>query len=282
MDGNGRPQQMKQTGHRQSEWALIESASVVDLEQILQLEEACFSAPWTRKMLEAELSGNQFAHFLIAKGSGLQDGTTDIAGYLCFWVVFEELRIMNLAIKASARRRGIARRLVTRTLEIGLEKGASRALLEVRASNDPALLLYEHMGFRRVSIRSRYYSHPLEDAVLMEMEPLFLPTPPDSAHPVCKPEEIQNGPSLSTGRCDMLTEHVIVERLRQSSIEFRELEESHHRLDIELAELQKRHVLTPSEEVVKKQLQKEKLAKKDKMAELIRLYPQREDHSTVH
>lgn len=281
MDGNGRPQQMKQTGHRQSEWPLIETASVADLEQILQLEEACFSAPWTRKMLEAELSGNQFAHFLIARGSGL-DGTTDIAGYLCFWVVFEELRIMNLAIKASARRRGIARRLVTRTLEIGLEKGASRALLEVRASNDPALLLYEHMGFRRVSIRSRYYSHPLEDAVLMEMEPLFLPTPPDSPHPVCKPEEIQNGPSLSTGRCDMLTEHVIVERLRQSSIEFRELEESHHRLDIELAELQKRHVLTPSEEVVKKQLQKEKLAKKDKMAELIRLYPQREDHSTVH
>ena len=282
MDGHGGPQQMKQTGHRQSEWPLIESANVADLEQILQLEEACFSAPWTRKMLEAELSGNQFAHFLIAKGSGLEDGTTDIAGYLCFWVVFEELRIMNLAIKASARRRGIARRLVTRTLEIGLEKGASRALLEVRASNDPALLLYEHMGFHRVSIRSRYYSHPLEDAVLMEMEPLFLPTPPDSPHPVCKPEEIQNGPSLSTGRCDMLTEHVIVERLRQSSIEFRELEESHHRLDIELAELQKRHVLTPSEEVVKKQLQKEKLAKKDKMAELIRLYPQREDHSTVH
>lgn len=282
MDGNGRPQRMKQTGSRQSEWPLIESANVADLEQILQLEEACFSAPWTRKMLEAELSGNQFAHFLIAKGSGLEDGTTDIAGYLCFWVVFEELRIMNLAIKASVRRRGIARRLVTRTLEIGLEKGASRALLEVRASNDPALLLYEHMGFRRVSTRSRYYSHPLEDAVLMEMEPLLVPTPPDSPHPVCKPEKIQNGPSLSTGRCDMLTEHVIAERLRQSSIEFRELEESHHRLDIELAELQKRHVLTPSEEVVKKQLQKEKLAKKDKMAELIRSYPQREDHSTVH
>ncbi|MET0514616.1 MAG: ribosomal protein S18-alanine N-acetyltransferase [Nitrospiraceae bacterium] len=272
---------MTQTGSRQSE-LLIAPASVADLEQILQLEEACFSAPWTRKMLEAELSGNQFAHFLIAKGSGLQDETDDIAGYVCFWVVFEELRIMNLAIKASARRRGIARQLVTRTLEIGLERGASRALLEVRASNDPALLLYERMGFCRVAIRNRYYSQPLEDAILMEMEPLFVPTPSDSQHPVCRPKEIQNGPSPSTGRCDMLTEHVIAERLRQSSIEFRELEESHHRLDIELAELQKRHVLTPSEEVVKKQLQKEKLAKKDKMAELIRSYPQHEDHSTVH
>jgi uncharacterized protein len=70
----------------------------------------------------------------------------------------------------------------------------------------------------------------------------------------------------------MLTDNVIAERLRQSSTEFRELEESHHRLDLELNELQKRHVLTPAEELTKKQLQKEKLAKKDKMAELIRVH----------
>ena len=64
----------------------------------------------------------------------------------------------------------------------------------------------------------------------------------------------------------------VAEALRTSSPEFRELEESHHRLDAELAELQKRHVLTPQEEMLKKQIQKEKLAKKDKMAELIRHY----------
>jgi uncharacterized protein YdcH (DUF465 family) len=74
----------------------------------------------------------------------------------------------------------------------------------------------------------------------------------------------------------MLTEHVIAERLRQSNHEFRELEESHHRLDAELNELQKRHVLTPAEELVKKRLQKEKLAKKDKLAEFIRDYREHE------
>jgi uncharacterized protein len=58
--------------------------------------------------------------------------------------------------------------------------------------------------------------------------------------------------------------------LRASNSEFRELEEAHHRLDAELAELHKRHVLTPQEEMLKKQIQKEKLAKKDKMAELVR------------
>lgn len=80
----------------------------------------------------------------------------------------------------------------------------------------------------------------------------------------------------------MLTDSVIVERLRQSNTEFRELEESHHRLDLELNDLQKRHVLTPAEELSKKQLQKEKLAKKDKMAEMIRTYREHDLHPTAH
>lgn len=77
----------------------------------------------------------------------------------------------------------------------------------------------------------------------------------------------------------MLTDDRIAGLLRTSNVEFRELEESHHRLDGELAELQKRHVLTPQEELLKKQIQKEKLSKKDKMAELIRLYRENEERS---
>ena len=80
----------------------------------------------------------------------------------------------------------------------------------------------------------------------------------------------------------MQTDNRIAELLRGSSTEFRELEESHHRLDAELAELQKRHVLTPQEEVVKKHIQKEKLAKKDKMADLIRQYRENGTHSAAH
>jgi len=80
----------------------------------------------------------------------------------------------------------------------------------------------------------------------------------------------------------MLTDNVIVERLRQTNTEFRELEASHHRLDLELTELQKRHVLTPAEELTKKQLQKEKLAKKDKMADMIRIYREHDLQTTAH
>ncbi len=69
----------------------------------------------------------------------------------------------------------------------------------------------------------------------------------------------------------MLTDDAIVEQLRQANSEFLELEVLHHRLDHELNELQRRHMLTPAEELEKKRLQKEKLVKKDTLAELIRL-----------
>jgi uncharacterized protein YdcH (DUF465 family) len=70
----------------------------------------------------------------------------------------------------------------------------------------------------------------------------------------------------------MVTEEHIAEILRTSNEEYQELEESHHRLDKELQQLLKRHVLTPQEEILKKQIQKEKLGKKDRMAALVREY----------
>ena len=70
----------------------------------------------------------------------------------------------------------------------------------------------------------------------------------------------------------MQTDSMVAEQLRQSNHEFRVLEDAHHRLDLELVQLQKRHVLTPAEELSLKHLHKEKLVKKDKMAELIRVW----------
>ncbi len=159
----------------------IEPGTPEALSAILKIEEACFSAPWTRKMLEAELTGNQFAHFLLAKSVD-QGGTGSEAfvGYLCFWIVFEEVRLMNLAVMESMRRRGIARALVTEALHAGLAQSAIRALLEVRASNQAAQSLYAGLGFRHVSSRPKYYTNPIEDAVLMELEPIVSGPPPVS------------------------------------------------------------------------------------------------------
>ena len=76
-------------------------------------------------MLEAELSGNSFRAFSIGKQapSG-KVGPVSIVGYLCFWIVFEEVRLMNLAVIESMRHKGIARALVMQALEVGLTQAA--------------------------------------------------------------------------------------------------------------------------------------------------------------
>lgn len=153
---------------------IIEPATGDALDEVWSIEQACFSAPWTRKMLAAELSGNQFAHFLVAKCPDPLSGGLVIGGYFCFWVVFEEVRLMNLAVLAPFRRQGVARRLVCAALRTGLERSANRAMLEVRASNQEAQALYHRLGFRQTATRTRYYVNPDEDAVLMELEPLQL------------------------------------------------------------------------------------------------------------
>ena len=70
----------------------------------------------------------------------------------------------------------------------------------------------------------------------------------------------------------MLTDDQIAEHLRSTNADFRELQEAHHQLDEQLQELLKNHILTPEEEVQKKQIQRAKLGKKDRMAMLIREY----------
>lgn len=69
-----------------------------------------------------------------------------------------------------------------------------------------------------------------------------------------------------------MKEEEIIEILKRENEEFRKLYEEHRQLDSLLDELNKRVYLTPEEEIEKKRMQKEKLYKKDKMAEMIRQY----------
>ncbi len=148
----------------QSNYLLVQ-ATEKDLEAIHQIEVASFSSPWTHKMIHAEIVGNPFASFMLVR----RQTTSKILGYICYWVVFEELRILNIAIQQSAQRCGLASMLVRYALQDGKERGAVRANLEVRDSNHAAQALYRGLGFVRLGKRPAYYVNPVEDAQLMEL-----------------------------------------------------------------------------------------------------------------
>ena len=153
---------------------VIKPVEPFHLEHILSIEEEAFSDPWTRVMFEAEFKGNPFSHLFVATPIDNQSETKDIIGYLCYWVVFEELRLLNLAVRPSWRRQGVARRFVQYALYDAWLQGAERALLEVRASNKAAQTLYDNLGFREYGIRAGYYMNPDENAILMRLESLKL------------------------------------------------------------------------------------------------------------
>lgn len=149
----------------------VEPMRLEDLPQVLGIEVAAFSLPWTREMFECDMTRGDIAHMLVARLPG--HGTpTPIGGYLCAYLLTDEVHINNLAVDPRWRRRGVARALLQAALDRGQRQGAVRAFLEVRMSNDGAQALYRSFGFRAAGIRREYYTQPVEDALVMELRHL--------------------------------------------------------------------------------------------------------------
>ena len=145
---------------------LIEPVRQEDLPDILAIEVASFSLPWTEEMFANELAAGALAAVLVARVPAAGP-PPPVVGYICVWLVSDELHINNLAVHPRWRQRGIARELLTTALRRGRDAGARSAFLEVRASNAAAQGLYRQFAFESIGVRSRYYTHPVEDAVIM-------------------------------------------------------------------------------------------------------------------
>jgi len=158
------------TVHASKPWN-IRMATLENLDMLVALEVACFSVPWSKKSFEAELKGNQFSRILMIPHSKY-GREVQVIGYICVWMVFEEIRFLNLAIHPEFRGRGLATQLIGEAIRLGREEGCCRGMLEVRESNHAAKKLYESFHFLAYATRKSYYTNPTEDAILMVLEPL--------------------------------------------------------------------------------------------------------------
>ena len=127
---------------------------------VAELERLNFSAPWDEASVRSELT-NKLSLWLVALDAD------EVVGYVGSQTVLQEADMMNIAVADSHRRRGIARMLV---LELIRQLDAYQLTLEVRASNAPAIALYETLGFRQVGLRKNYYQKPKENALILRKE----------------------------------------------------------------------------------------------------------------
>lgn len=141
--------------------AVIEPMTLEDLPEVLAIERASFNNPWTEANFAHELTSNPWAVNVVAKHE------SRVVGFLCAYVVADEVMINDLAVQPGSRRHGLAREVLRHVLEAARLRGCRRATLEVRPSNAAALALYTSFQFEVVGRRPGYYTDTKEDGLLL-------------------------------------------------------------------------------------------------------------------
>ena len=145
-----------------AKWFCIEPMRGIDLSEVLAIEQTSFKDPWSRASFEAELQ-KPFAGLKVAR---VKAPVLRLAGYVCFWLVVDELQITNIAVHPHYRRLGLGKHLLIHALQLGNHTGARSAVLEVGWTNRAAQALYEKLGFVALHSRPGYYPES-EDALVM-------------------------------------------------------------------------------------------------------------------
>ncbi len=137
-------------------------ATPADLDAIVEIEEASFHNPTSREWYENELQRRDVCFVYV-----IRTPEHPVAGFCAFWKLVDQIHINNLAIRPALRGQGLGQHLLARILEEAAGLGASTATLEVRRSNLAARRLYDRAGFALASVRTSYYTNPIEDALIL-------------------------------------------------------------------------------------------------------------------
>lgn len=130
-----------------------------DVPGVLQVTAGAWeAAQWSREDYERAARG-EFDAWVAASEDQL-------VGFVVARRMADEVEILNLAVERVHRRRGVASQLLDAALEFARARGAGSAFLEVRESNAGAMAFYRRSGFVPTARRPRYYSDPVEDAVV--------------------------------------------------------------------------------------------------------------------
>ena len=133
-----------------------------DLERIAEIENLSINPPWSYNAI-CDFSKCSTSRILVADISG------NVAGYITYSVVLDEVQRANVAVHPDFRRCGIGEKLLTKLYNDAKNDNMYIITLEVRQSNIPAINLYTKCGYSECGRRKGYYKSPTEDAILMNL-----------------------------------------------------------------------------------------------------------------
>lgn len=131
------------------------------LEAVVELDRLCLGGMWTLAGYQRELDSPNSEILVLSVPNNA------IVGIGCFWAILEEAHITLLAIHPDYQGQGLGQFLLYSLLRAAVQRQLERATLEVRASNQIALSLYEKFGFKEAGRRKKYYPGTDEDALIL-------------------------------------------------------------------------------------------------------------------
>lgn len=143
----------------------IQPLRAADIDAVMEIERLSFKAPWSRQVFEEELN-RTWARVDVLR----HQATGRIVAFCNYWLVSDEVHILNVATHPQERRHGHATRLLAHVIEEARRADCRLVTLEVRRSNEAGQRLYRRFAFRAVGVRPQYYVDDHEDAVVMSLE----------------------------------------------------------------------------------------------------------------
>jgi ribosomal-protein-alanine N-acetyltransferase len=145
----------------------IRQMQLDDLPSVVEIDHMSFSLPWPEGSFRYEVAKNKAARCLVAEAEDHR-----IAAMIVSWIIVDEVHIATFATHKDFRRRGIGSTLLRAALEDAGDRGAVKAMLEVREGNVAAQTMYRKFGFEVTGRRLHYYRDNGETALLMTLEQL--------------------------------------------------------------------------------------------------------------
>ncbi|MGA3130086.1 MAG: ribosomal protein S18-alanine N-acetyltransferase [Terracidiphilus sp.] len=150
----------------------IRPMAATDLAQVQAIAEGFPEAPhWPQSAylnaLNSQIDPESTPRRIALVATDPQSGP--VRGFAVANLLPPEAELETIAVAPASQRQGIGQFLFHALAAELQAAGTREILLEVRASNRPALTLYRLLGFTQIGMRPGYYADPIEDAVLMHL-----------------------------------------------------------------------------------------------------------------
>ena len=140
-----------------------------DIDRIIDIERSWHHlSHWSIDSYYRLLNDDTFTSSFVAEIED-QNGRPTIVGFVIFHIAADVSEIYNIAVENGHARSGIGKQLMSAAISESGRRKASKVILEVRKSNNPAINFYLKFNFTIAGERKNYYSNPIEDAYVMEV-----------------------------------------------------------------------------------------------------------------